>query len=393
MDTNITLLPHDEVSLRLGRIRSLMVDAKLDAILLTDFADIYYATGRVFAGYVYIGRNDGDQIYFVKRPTDLTGSGMVRIRKPEDMPASLGISLPQSIGMNLDALSANSASRLARVFDGSEVRDCSQLLREARAVKTDYELARLRRSGVLHEGVYRRVPKLYREGMTDVEFEIEIERVLRLEGCLGQFRIAGETMETYMGSVVAGDNADVPSPYDFAMGGAGLDPSLPTGADGSLLRPGNTVMVDLCGNFTGYMTDMSRVFSLGEVSDLARSAHECSRDICHMIAKQGLPGARAADLYEAAVDMVRSRGLHDYFMGHRQKAGFIGHGVGIEINELPVIAPRSRAIIARHNVVALEPKFVIPGTGPVGVENTYIVTDTGWECITNAPEQIIPLDE
>lgn len=189
-----------------------MAQSKLGAILLSDFADIYYATGRVFAGYVYIGLRDGDQLYFIKRPSDLSGSGMVRIRKPEDMPASLGMSLPESIGMNLDALSANAAARLARVFDGVEVRDCSALMREARAVKTPYELTKLRRSGVLHESVYRKVPKLFREGMTDVEFEIEIERVLRLEGCLGQFRIAGETMETYMGSLVAGDNADVPSP-------------------------------------------------------------------------------------------------------------------------------------------------------------------------------------
>ena len=78
-------------------------------------------------------------------------------------------------------------------------------------------------------------------------------------------------------------------------------------------------------------------------------------------------------------------------MGHRQKAGFIGHGVGIEINELPVIAPRSRDILAIGNVIALEPKFVIPSVGAVGVENTYVVTPNGMECITHAPEEIINL--
>ena len=109
-------------------------------------------------------------------------------------------------------------------------------MRAARAVKTDAELQMLRRSGVLHEDVYRRIPGLYREGMTDIELEIEIERALRLEGNLGQFRISGDTMETYMGSLITGDNADEPSPYDFAMGGAGLNPSLPTGACGELIR-------------------------------------------------------------------------------------------------------------------------------------------------------------
>ena len=78
-------------------------------------------------------------------------------------------------------------------------------------------------------------------------------------------------------------------------------------------------------------------------------------------------------------------------MGHRQKAGFVGHGVGIEINEMPVIAPRSRDIIAPGNVIAFEPKFVIPGAGAVGIENTYCVGADRTECLTNAPEQFITL--
>lgn len=78
-------------------------------------------------------------------------------------------------------------------------------------------------------------------------------------------------------------------------------------------------------------------------------------------------------------------------MGHKQKAGFIGHGVGIEINELPVIAPRSHDILQENNVIALEPKFVIPHVGAVGIENTYRVTASGLESLTLAPEEIIDL--
>ncbi len=78
-------------------------------------------------------------------------------------------------------------------------------------------------------------------------------------------------------------------------------------------------------------------------------------------------------------------------MGHRQHAAFVGHGLGIEINELPVIAPRSRDILEEGNMVALEPKFVIPEVGAVGIENTYYITSAGVEKLTNAPEEIIPL--
>ena len=261
----------------------------------------------------------------------------------------------------------------------------------ARAVKTAEELEKIRISGIKQDHVYRKIPTLYTEGMTDVELQVEIERESRLEGCLGQFRINGDDMELYMGNILVGDNADVPTPYDFAMGGEGMDPSLPVGCNGTVIKPGNSVMVDVNGNYTGYMTDMTRTYYVEEIGDLARKAHECSIAICRRLAELGGPGTEAKALYEEAEKMAREAGLHEYFMGHRQKAGFVGHGVGIEINELPVIAPRSRDILQENNVIALEPKFVIPKTGAVGIENTYVVTADGLKPLTNTPEGLTSL--
>lgn len=194
-----------------------------------------------------------------------------------------------------------------------------------------------------------------------------------------------------MGSVLAGDNADIPSPYDFAMGGAGLDVSLPVGCNGTVLTEGMSLMVDMGGNFTGYMTDMTRTYAIGSVQELALKAHETSIAIHQAIAAKARPGVAAKDLYELAAEMANHAGLSDYFMGHRQKAGFIGHGVGIEINEAPVLAPRSRDILAEGMVFALEPKFVIPGTGALGIENTYAVTADGVEKLTVCKEELISL--
>ena len=171
-----------------------------------------------------------------------------------------------------------------------------------------------------------------------------------------------------MGNVLAGCNADVPAPYDFAMGGRGLDPSIPGGAAGEEIKEHNAVMVDLNGNFTGYMTDMTRVFAVGSLPQAAVDAHQCSIDICRAFEREARPGVEARTLYEMCADMARERGLERYFMGHRQHAGLVGHGVGIEVNEWPVIAPRSRQILERNNTIALEPKFVIPEVGAVGIE-------------------------
>ena len=387
----LMILPIEEQAMRIASLRALMESNNLSALLVSDRANIYWLTGRVFTGYIYIPLH-GAIIYFVRRPIDLTGDGVVYIHKPELITESLGLNVPESLGLELDLLSYSQAQRLMKVFgDVVTYVNASPLLRDARSVKTDYELDKLRQSGIKQTSVYAHIPRLYQEGMTDLELQVEIERKSRLEGCLGQFRISGDSMELFMGNVLAGENADTPCPYDFAMGGEGLDPSLPVGANETVIANGMSVMVDVNGDYTGYMTDMTRTFYLESLSDEARRAHQLSIDICRALEKMGIPGTPAKALYEEAERMVREAHLEDYFMGHRQHAGFIGHGIGIEINELPVIAPRSRDILKLNNVLALEPKFVIPKVGAVGIENSYVVTESGLKAITLAPEQLTSL--
>lgn len=386
----LILLPDNEFTMRVDAIRAALTSAGVDGLLISDNANKYYLTGRVYAGYAYISTTL-PPMFFVRRPIGLEGDGVIYIRKPEQIADSLGLNIPGVVGLEMGLASYTDIMRLKDVFGQSEAINATPLLKSVRAVKTPLQLEMLRKSGELQERVYRMVPRLYQEGMTDLELQVELEKVSRLEGCLGQFRISGDSMELYMGSILVGENADNPTPYDFAMGGGGIDPSLPVGCNGSTIRPGDSVMVDINGDYTGYMTDMTRTFYLNHISPLASKAHQCSIDICRKLAHDGVPGVEAKSLYETAANMAREAGLEKYFMGHRQKAGFIGHGVGIEINELPVIAPRSRDILRENNVIALEPKFVIPGAGAVGIENTYIVTPTGLVSITSAPEELIDL--
>lgn len=393
-ESQLQLLSGEEIKLRLDKILPMMQERGIDALLVSDNANILYLTGRVYCGYVYI-EADGAITYFVKRPSVLRGEAIEHIRKPEDITGILEARgrKPHIVALELDTLSYNMTQRLLKVFDGAEAANASDILRKARAVKTPGELALMEASGVKQTQVYRSIPHLYVEGMSDVELQIEIERALRLQGCLGQFRVNGPDMELFMGNILTGDNADTPSPYDFAMGGAGMDPSLPVGADGTIIKPGHPVMVDVNGNFTGYMTDMTRCYITGDVPEIVQKAHDLSRDICHAIAKAAVAGTKAADLYNIALDMATKADMADYFMGHRYHAGFVGHGIGIAVNEPPVLSPRSRDVLVAGNVIAVEPKFVIPGVGAVGVENTYIVgNESPARCITTAPEEIVSLD-
>ena len=192
--------------------------------------------------------------------------------------------------------------------------------------------------------------------------------VQTLRGGLGLMRAFGGRLEIFVGSVLAGDNADAPSAYDFALGGAGMDPSLPVGSCGAPLLPGTTVMADVSGNFTGYVSDCSRTYAVGAVPARVRRAHDVSIAICEAIAAAGVPGARCDALYALALQRAEAAGLSDHFMGFTQRAKFVGHGVGLEINELPVLAARSEMTLAADMTLALEPKFVFPGVGAVGIE-------------------------
>ena len=227
----LQLLSREESSLRFDKVRHLMKADGVDALLISDNANLYYLTGRVFAGYVYLPA-DGMPIYFVRRPVKMEGDGVVEIRKPEQMAETIGLNLPEKLGLELDVTAWSTVKRLSNVFPASEIANASTIMRKARAVKTDVEIDKIRISGVKQTRVYSLIPSLYNEGMTDIELQVEIERASRMEGCLGQFRVSGDSMELYMANLLVGDNADIPTPYDFAMGGEGMDPSLPVGCNG-----------------------------------------------------------------------------------------------------------------------------------------------------------------
>lgn len=395
----INMLGADEQALRMARVAKFMRAAGIRVALVRSNSNLYYLTGRVFRGYIYINTELDAPVYFVRQPSTLRcrpGERLFHIRKPEEIALLLAennIPVGAPVAFELDSLPYGECIRLARAMAmEAPAGNMSPVLAAARSVKTAVEQKMLVESGEKQSLVYERIPHMYQEGMSDVELQIEIERVSRLEGCLGLFRVGGMEMELFMGNVLTGENADTPSPYDFAMGGEGADPSLPVGANGTIIKPGIPVMVDVNGNYTGYMTDMTRCYYTGELSREALRANQLSIDICDALAAMMIPGTKASDLYARAAEMARLGGMEAYFMGHRSHAGFVGHGIGIEVNELPVLAPRSRDILEEGNVIAVEPKFVIPGIGAIGVENTYIVGSDGGRVITTARQQPVKLD-
>lgn len=386
-------LTKEESNLKFEKIQNILRKKDSDACIITSSVNQYWLCGFIFDGYLYITA-DRDPILFVKRPSDLDDERIIYIRKPEQIPGLLQearLPLPKRILIEADQLTLNAANRLQAALNMPELLNISDKIRKIRSVKSEYELNQMRECAKIHSEVYQLIPALYRKGMSDLQLQIEIEREMRLRGSVGIFRSFGENMDIFMGSILAGDNAQAASPYDYALGGEGITPLLPLGANGTPLKPGTTVMVDMAGNYRPYMDDMTRTFAIEHAPDIAYKAHEVSIEIHNAVKKQAKAGTLCSDIYSLAEELVISNELQPYFMGTVQQAKFIGHGVGLEINEPPVITPRSKDTLLSGMTIALEPKFVLPGIGAVGIENTYIVHDEELENITQCEEKIIVL--
>lgn len=383
----------NELELKWRRIQQAMRQEEADGCLLTMNMNLYYVSGQVFNGYFYLPA-EGRPYWFVKRLTVPETNQVHVIRKPEQMPElfrDLNLAMPRKLLLEADELSYNEYIRLQHVFRAEATGNASALIRHIRMIKTPWEIEQMRISARRHEAVYREIPACYRPGMRDVELQIEIEKRMRMHGSLGYFRAFGSNMDIFMGSLLAGENAGEPSPFDFALGGKGIHASGPLGANGTLLREGTTVMADMSGNYTAYQTDMTRVFSIGKLPDRAYRVHRVALEIQARMERTAKPGVPCAELYRDALAMAGQEGLEDCFMGTRFQAKFVGHGVGLEINELPVLTTRSKDILQPGMTFAFEPKFVLAGIGAVGIENTFLVTDSGVEKMTLLDENIIEL--
>lgn len=383
----------NELELKWRRIQQAMRQEEADGCLLTMNMNLYYVSGQVFNGYFYLPA-EGRPYWFVKRLTVPETNQVHVIRKPEQMPElfrDLNLAMPRKLLLEEDELSYNECIRLQHVFRPEVTGNASALIRHIRMIKTPWEIEQMRISARKHEAVYREIPACYRPGMTDIELQIEIEKRMRVYGSLGYFRAFGSNMDIFMGSLLAGENAGEPSPFDFALGGAGMHASGPLGANGTLLREGTTVMADMSGNYTAYQTDMTRVFSIGKLPDRAYRVHRVALEIQARMERTAKPGVPCAELYRDALAMAGQEGLEDCFMGTRFQAKFVGHGVGLEINELPVLTTRSKDILQPGMTFAFEPKFVLAGIGAVGIENTFLVTDSGVEKMTLLDENITEL--
>jgi Xaa-Pro dipeptidase len=309
----------------------------------------------------------------------------------KDLGAVLGPA--RRLGLTLDTVPVAVQQFWSRALPGVQWTDVSDLVRQSRSVKSPWELDRMRETARLLGGVFREVPSFLRPGMREVDLAAEIEVRMRRAGNEGSPRVRGFNQEFFMGLAIAGGAATAPSYFDGPVTGRGLSPSSPLGASVDAVGRDVPVLLDYTAIRGGYVTDMTRIAVCGRLAPEIERAFRVARDIQDELGAALAPGAVPSRLFATARRRADEAGLGDRFMGPPgAQARFVGHGIGLELDELPVLAPGFDAPLQEGQTLAIEPKFVFPGQGAVGIENTWAVGERGGERITELPDDLIVVD-
>jgi len=391
--------PGGELHSRIGRLQLSLQDNGLDGALIVQTADLFYFAGTIQQSHLYVPA-EGNPLLMARRSYTRAQREsalpeivpLTSLRALGDLIAAHGHPLPKRLGMELDVLPAKNYLYYRRLFPDWDIVDVSSQIRTVRAVKSSYEIAIQRQAAQIMDRMVRAVPDILREGMTEVEFAAHVEAVARAAGHQGQIWLRNWNADVFYGHIVSGVNGAVPSFFDSASGGEGLSPAMPHSAGRKPIRGHEPIMLDYCAAVDGYLVDQTRMFSLGNLPDRLVTAYEAMRTLQDELAAAGKPGVLAGELYDLAVQRATEMGYADYFMGYGEgQVRFVGHGVGIELDEYPFIARGAKTPLEAGMVLALEPKIVFPGEGLVGIENTWVVAEQGLQLLTISDEELVVL--
>jgi len=385
------ITPATELQTRTANLQRLMQGAGLDAVLMIQSADLFYFTGSIQQGVLYLPAT-GEPLYMVRK--EYTRARMecglkeiVALKSPKDIPgilADFGYPLPKRAGMELDVVPVALFNRFQKVFEQCSFIDASSQIRTVRAVKSPYEIEIMKDAALQVDRVFQRAKEVVRVGMTDLELAAELECTARKQGHQGITRMRGFNSELFYGHIFSGPDSAAPAFLDAPLGGIGVNPSIGQGASYKRIEKNEPITVDFVGAFDGYLVDQTRTLCIGGLPDQLQKAYDDMLAIQEKLKEIARPGVAWGQIYDVCYDLACRLGYQEHFMGSSgAQVSFIGHGIGIEVDEFPFIARGFKdQFLEEYMTFAFEPKAVFPGLGAVGIENTFWVAKDGLKHLT-----------
>jgi Xaa-Pro dipeptidase len=384
--------PKDEIQKRLAQLQRLMEKASLDGAFFHYKIDYFYFSGTMQDAFLFVPCS-GTATLFVKREFS-------RARRESPLENLISfealdqlrpyIMNMKRIGLQLDVMPYNMVMNFKDILDSAEMVNVSPLAKAVRKIKSPFEISLMKKAAAIAKKVYAVVPKVLEEGMSEIELGGIMESVAKPLGHEGLLRMRSLNYEPYTWHILSGKSGAIVSQADSPMGGLGMSPAFPVGASLKRMKKGEAILVDFGINYHGYHIDVTRMYAIGSMpKELDKAYHVC-RDIFYRVVDRAVEGAFASELFHYSVELAEKSGFGAYYLGYgSHKVKFLGHGIGIELSEIPFIAPRHDYRIEEGMTVAIEPKMVFPRVGATGIENTVLFEKGGYTILSNISDKII----
>ncbi len=389
-------IPQSEIETRTAKLQAHLCDQSIEGVLILQNTDLFYFAGTTQQSYLYIPA-EGSPLLMARKHVERARKEspidqIVAAESPKKIPEILkgnGYPIPQTLGLECDVLPANLYFGYQSIFQGIRIEDISNTIRRIRSVKSSFEIDMIQQASRLADAVAGCVGDLLRKGIPEIELAGKIEAFARKLGHQGIIRMRMWGGEMFYGHIMAGPSASVPSYLASPTGGPGVSRAVAQGSGFRAIQDYEPVLIDYVFAYNGYLADHTRIFALKGLPEKLLAGHQAMLDLQEELIHAAKPGVAAGALYETAKQFAASTGYGDIFMGaDSQRIRFIGHGIGLELDEFPILAENQDMPLEKGMVIALEPKLVFPGLGVVGIENTHVVTDKGLRRLTEFPDEI-----
>jgi Xaa-Pro aminopeptidase len=392
------LTPPEEIQKRIERLQAYLKSEKVESCLILQNVDLFYFSGTIQRSYLSIPC-EGDPLLMVQKDVD-------RARKESPLKNIIPIERPKAIfsilkkeaalkrvGFEGDVLPVNQFKQLEKMFPHSEFVDISKAIKRVRMIKSPYEIDQLRRSAIILDEVFEYAKRVLKPGLTEIEVESRLIELGRRRGHQGLTRMRAWNQDMLNACVLSGNSGGVLTHLDVSVIGPGISPAFPQGSSFNLIGRDVPIQIDFSIAYNGYITDGARTYVIGALPQKLQEAYEVALEIREEMERTAKPGVPCSHLYHLSSQMVKKTRLEDHFIGTKKnQAPFVGHGIGLEIDEFPLLAQGFIQPLETGMVFAFEPKFIFPGIGAVALEDDYVVTEEGVEKLTHAEDTIIVID-
>lgn len=340
---------------RINKLRKIFSEAGCSGFFIDDPLNILYLTGcHLTAGKVFVGEIEAHLIVDGRYYELCKKQSPIPVLKAEEIPLKELLAPLATVGFDSNIVTHQQFLELQKVAPQTTFHPMNACLQRLRSVKESSELEALRTSAAFAVEGARYLSTLLIEGITEKELAIALEIFWKQQGSQAL---------SFDPIIAFGPNSSMPH---YRAGTARL-------------QKGQHVLIDIGVQFHDYHSDLTRIVYFGdpdpkikEIEEIVVAAYQRAIDMCRA-------GVRVGDLDLAARDHIASKGYGDYFTHS------LGHGVGLEIHEFPLIRDREPfrdVILEAGMVITIEPGIYLPGIGGVRYENTVIVSDAGCEVIT-----------